>query len=143
MRARAFVMDRARESSRATSSGSGRSNASGQPRDTLRARAAGGLELERALRVVYGGVMAELKPLGVVGMATFDPMAGFVSGWSSVRGERPGEDDRESCTRTRRSRRRCVRGKGIGRVGARGEVRGGGVRDRGVDGGGRRRSGTS
>ena len=48
-------MDRARESSRATSSGSGRSNASGQPQDTLRARAAGWLELERALREALGG----------------------------------------------------------------------------------------
>ena len=88
-------MDRARESSRATSSGSGRSNASGQPRDTLRARAAGWLELERALRVVYGGVMAELKPLGVVGMATFDPMAGFVL-W---REQRAAARDRARTTR--------------------------------------------
>jgi len=87
-------MDRARESSRATNSGSGRSNASGRP-ETLRARAAGWLELERALRVVYGGVMAELKPLGVVGMATFDPMAGFVL-W---REQRAAARDRARTTR--------------------------------------------
>ena len=45
---------------------------------------AGWLELERALRTVYTSVMAELKPLGVVGMATFDPMAGFVL-WNEQR----------------------------------------------------------
>lgn len=45
---------------------------------------AGWLELERALRTVYASVMAELKPLGVVGMATFDPMAGFVL-WNEQR----------------------------------------------------------
>ena len=56
---------------------------------------AGWLELERALRVVYGGVVRELAPLGVVGMATFDPMAGFVL-WSE---QREAERDR---TRTMR-----------------------------------------
>ena len=36
------------------------------------------------MRTVYTSVIAELKPLGVVGMATFDPMAGFVL-WNEQR----------------------------------------------------------
>lgn len=54
------------------------------PSRRIKTVTAGWLELERALRTVYTSVMAELKPLGVVGMATFDPMAGFVL-WNEQR----------------------------------------------------------
>lgn len=60
------------------------STSTSTPPRRIKTVTAGWLELERALRTVYASVMAELKPLGVVGMATFDPMAGFVL-WNEQR----------------------------------------------------------
>lgn len=48
---------------------------------------AGWLELERALRTVYIGVVRELRQVGVVGMATLDPMAGMML-WREQRNAR-------------------------------------------------------
>lgn len=56
---------------------------------------AGWFDLERALRVVYAAVMDEVKPLGVVGMASFDPLAGFAL-W---REQRAHERDRRRAVR--------------------------------------------
>ena len=78
------------------------------------------------LRVVYGGVMAVETARGSRdGDVRPDGWFRALAGATAAARDRAGR--RESCTRTRRSRRRCVRGKGIGRVGARGEVRGGGT----------------
>ena len=50
---------------------------SSSPRNRRPSPVAGWLELERALRVVFDGVRNELRQVGVVGMATLDPMAGI------------------------------------------------------------------